>query len=174
MKSLEFLEHRAASPRTKRIDDAKKKYSRILDRLASGAEDSERARNRAFTALWPKNTRRPRFEQAAEEVRFQLGQADRFREGLVRSGAWHDHIADTFEKWACRASWQRCRTSSRRSTRTLIPRSARPACGSSCAARADASCASTRSSTSASIHIVPPRRRRASSNRTTSFSAAGR
>ncbi len=31
-------------------------------------------------------------------MRFQLGQADRFREGLVRSGAWREHIADTFEK----------------------------------------------------------------------------
>jgi membrane-bound lytic murein transglycosylase D len=48
--------------------------------------------------LWPKNTRRGRFEQASEEVRFQLGQADRFREGIVRSGAWRDHIAATFER----------------------------------------------------------------------------
>ena len=46
--------------------------------------------------MWPKGTRASRFEQAAEEVRFQLGQADRFREGVVRSGAWRDHIADTF------------------------------------------------------------------------------
>ena len=48
--------------------------------------------------LWPKGTRRSRFEQAAEEVRFQLGQSDRFREGVVRSGAWRDHIAATFEQ----------------------------------------------------------------------------
>ena len=48
--------------------------------------------------LWPQGTRRSRFEQAAEEVRFQLGQSDRFREGIVRSGAWRDHIAATFER----------------------------------------------------------------------------
>ena len=46
-------------------------------------------------------------------------------------------------RWACRASWRRCRTSSRRSTPTPIRRSAPPACGSSCAAPAGASCAST-------------------------------
>lgn len=87
----------APKQRSKRIDDAKKKYSRILDRLASGAEDLSEEELRV-QALWPKGTRRSRFEQASEEVRFQLGQADRFREGLVRSGAWRDHIADTFER----------------------------------------------------------------------------
>ena len=83
--------------RSKRIDDAKKRYSRILERIASGAEDLSEEELRVQD-LWPKGTRRSRFEQASEEVRFQLGQADRFREGIVRSGAWRDHIADTFER----------------------------------------------------------------------------
>lgn len=83
--------------RSKRIDEAKKKYARILERLAVGAQDLSVEEQRV-EALWPKNTRRSRFEQAAEEVRFQLGQSDRFREGLVRSGAYRDHIAATFEK----------------------------------------------------------------------------
>ena len=48
--------------------------------------------------LWPKGTRRSRFDDAAEGVRFQLGQSDRFREGVVRSGAWREHIAATFTK----------------------------------------------------------------------------
>ena len=72
--------------RQKRIEEAKKKYSRILDRLAAGATDLNEEEQRVLD-LWPKNTRRSRFEEAAEGVRFQLGQADRFREGVVRSGA---------------------------------------------------------------------------------------
>ena len=32
---------------------------------------------------------------AIEDIRFQLGQADRFRSGLIRSGAWETHIAET-------------------------------------------------------------------------------
>ncbi|MBL8270771.1 LysM peptidoglycan-binding domain-containing protein [Steroidobacter sp.] len=95
--ALKFPSDIAPKARSARIDEAKKKYSRILDRLASGAEDLNQEELRV-QALWPKGTRRSRYEQASEEVRFQLGQADRFREGLVRSGAWHDHIADTFEK----------------------------------------------------------------------------
>src|SRR5262249_28544918 len=83
--------------RSKVIEDTKKKYSRILERLAAGADPltEEEAR---VQALWPKGTRRSRFEQAAEDVRFQLGQSDRFREGVVRSGAYRDYIAATFEK----------------------------------------------------------------------------
>ncbi len=83
--------------RSKRIEDTKKKYARILERLAQGAEKLTEEEKRV-QALWPKNTRRARFEQASEEVRFQLGQADRFREGIIRSGAWRDHIASTFER----------------------------------------------------------------------------
>lgn len=83
--------------RSRQIEDTKKKYSRILDRLAQGAESLSKEEERVRD-LWPKGTRRSRFEQASEEVRFQLGQSDRFLEGLVRSGAYMDHIAATFEK----------------------------------------------------------------------------
>lgn len=93
---IELPKNLSPRQRSKRIDDAKKKYVRILERLAQGAEDLS-AEEKRVQALWPKNTRRSRFERASEEVRFQLGQADRFREGIIRSGAWHDHIARTFE-----------------------------------------------------------------------------
>ena len=33
--------------------------------------------------------------EATDDIRFQLGQADRFRAGLIRSGAWETHIAET-------------------------------------------------------------------------------
>ncbi len=87
----------SAKQRSKRIDEAKKKYARILDRLAAGATDLSEEEQRVLD-LWPKGTRRSRFEEAAEGVRFQLGQSDRFREGVVRSGAWREHIAATFTK----------------------------------------------------------------------------
>ncbi|HEY7641201.1 MAG TPA: LysM peptidoglycan-binding domain-containing protein [Steroidobacteraceae bacterium] len=83
--------------RQKRIEDEKKKYSRILDRLAAGATDLSAEEQRVFD-LFPQGTHRSRFEEAAEGIRFQLGQADRFREGIVRSGAWRDHIAAQFKK----------------------------------------------------------------------------
>ncbi|MFL6620070.1 MAG: LysM peptidoglycan-binding domain-containing protein [Povalibacter sp.] len=94
---MEFPDDLSSRERSKRIDAAKKKYGHILDRLASGAQDLSEEELRV-QALWPKGTRKARFEQAAEDVRFQLGQSDRFLEGVVRSGAYKDHIASTFEK----------------------------------------------------------------------------
>jgi membrane-bound lytic murein transglycosylase D len=94
---LEFPSDVSPRTRSKRVEDAKKKYARILDRLAEGATDLTEQEIR-IRDLWPEGTKRSRFEQAAESVRFQLGQSDRFREGIVRSGAWRDHIADTFER----------------------------------------------------------------------------
>lgn len=94
---MQFPPDIAPRLRGKKIEDTKKKYSRILDRLAQDAADLSKEEQRVRD-LWPKGTRRARFEQAAEEVRFQLGQSDRFLEGLIRSGAYMDHIAATFEK----------------------------------------------------------------------------
>ncbi len=94
---LKFEDDMPPRQRSKYIEDAKKKYSRMLDRIASGAKDLS-AEEQRVEALWPKGTHRLRFEQAAEEVRFQLGQSDRFREGILRSGAYRDHIAETFAK----------------------------------------------------------------------------
>ncbi len=48
--------------------------------------------------LWGDKATSGRLRAATETVRFQLGQADRFREGLVRSGTWETHIARTFER----------------------------------------------------------------------------
>ena len=94
---MEFPEDIAPKQRSKVIEDTKKKYSRILDKLAEGGSDLT-AEEKRVRDLWPEGTRRARFEQAAEEVRFQLGQSDRFREGLIRSGTYRDYIAATFEK----------------------------------------------------------------------------
>jgi membrane-bound lytic murein transglycosylase D len=96
--AVQFPPDLSPRQRSKRVDDLKQKYGRILDRLATVDEAQFTEDERRVHALWPKGTRRARFEQASEEVRFQLGQADRFREGLVRSGAYRDYIATTFEQ----------------------------------------------------------------------------
>ena len=44
--------------------------------------------------LWGEDTAPARFAAAVDDVRFQLGQADRFRAGLVRAGAWEAHIGE--------------------------------------------------------------------------------
>ncbi len=95
---LQFPPDWSPRQRSNRIDELKKKYSRILERVASVDPSQFTAEDKRVHALWPKGTTRAQFQQASRQIRFQLGQADRFREGLVRSGAYRDYIATTFEQ----------------------------------------------------------------------------
>jgi LysM repeat protein len=47
---------------------------------------------RKLLAHFPPGTTRTRLLQATENIRFQLGQADRFKEGIIRSGYYLKHI----------------------------------------------------------------------------------
>jgi membrane-bound lytic murein transglycosylase D len=84
----------APKERQARIDAVRERYRVILKYLATGASarDAEEQRVRD---LWPATVGAERLAQAADEVRFQLGQSDRFRAGLARAGAWEAHIAAT-------------------------------------------------------------------------------
>jgi membrane-bound lytic murein transglycosylase D len=82
------------SERHEQLDGLREQYRAMLRRLAQGATDLTEEEERIRT-MFGSDASSARFAQAAEEVRFQLGQADRFREGLVRSGTWESHIAET-------------------------------------------------------------------------------
>ena len=91
-----FSENLSPSERAQRVERAKDKYRAVLRRLAHGGASPDPELDRRVRALWPENTSARAFEVAVESVRFQLGQADRFREGLIRAGAYEAHIAETF------------------------------------------------------------------------------
>lgn len=82
--------------RQKLVDDKRNKYIAALKRIAQAnggalSEDDQRIKNMFGDEGVP-----ARLLIAVDSIRFQLGQADRFREGLVRSGAWSSHIAEVF------------------------------------------------------------------------------
>lgn len=96
-RKLSFLPQ--VSPRERRdaIDSERRKIETMLRHLASGATiltDDERA----IAAAFGEEASSRRFAEAAKSVRFQMGQADRFRAGLERSGVWEEHIARTFAR----------------------------------------------------------------------------
>lgn len=64
------------------------------DSVLQGSADARRV-----LELWGTEASPSRLREARAEVRFQLGQADRFRAGIVRSGTWESHIARTFESF---------------------------------------------------------------------------
>jgi membrane-bound lytic murein transglycosylase D len=78
--------------RERRVESAKKRYVKTLRLLAQGRRSSLTDEQARVLALWPEGTTNSTFRAAASRVRFQLGQADKFREGLIRSGQWSDYM----------------------------------------------------------------------------------
>jgi len=79
-----------------RVDGAKKRYRDILLRLAAGPRVGLGPEERRVLALFPPGVSSRTLRESADQIRFQRGQADKFREGLVRSGQWEDHIEGVF------------------------------------------------------------------------------
>jgi membrane-bound lytic murein transglycosylase D len=79
--------------RAPRVDSERAHVQEILRHLASGAAP-ENDEERRIAELWGPGTAPAQFAEAVDDVRFQLGQSDRFRAGLVRAGTWETHIAE--------------------------------------------------------------------------------
>ncbi|MEX0964146.1 MAG: LysM peptidoglycan-binding domain-containing protein [Pseudohongiellaceae bacterium] len=60
--------------------------------LATGKRDQLTRTQRETLALWPEDVSNQTLRTAASNVRWQLGQSDRFLGGLQRSGAYRAHI----------------------------------------------------------------------------------
>jgi membrane-bound lytic murein transglycosylase D len=82
--------------REREVERAKGPYKTILRKLATGRRSNLSDEEARVLALWPKGTSNAEFRAASQRLRFQLGQADKFRAGVIRSGAWNAHIAKVF------------------------------------------------------------------------------
>jgi membrane-bound lytic murein transglycosylase D len=92
---VRFPENASTRARERQVEEIKRRYATALLRLASSSRSNLSAEDRRVLSRWPDGTSSATLRAAARRVRFQLGQADRFRAGLVRSGAWYDFIART-------------------------------------------------------------------------------
>lgn len=93
----------ADAPRARRINrwrtrKASAKYAALLRRLARGAPPHN-AREKKILALFGRNPSPKRLREASENVRVQLGQKDRFVEGLIRSGRYLKKIKQIFRDY---------------------------------------------------------------------------
>jgi len=95
---LENQDRRGAGKINKaRIRAAKKKVQTLLERLAraGGPSGSEEKR---VTDLFGPDAMPADFRRAVHRIRCQVGQKDRFREGLIRSGAYLNEIKQIFRE----------------------------------------------------------------------------
>jgi membrane-bound lytic murein transglycosylase D len=74
------------------INSVREKIRDDLRVLASGKRSGLTPSQQELLELWGSDTANARLEEAANNVRWQLGQSDRFIEGIRRSGAYRSHI----------------------------------------------------------------------------------
>ena len=90
---LRFDPALSPSQREHRVNEAKARYAALLRRLAAGDTAALTPHERRIQHAFGENATAEQFRDAIEHIRFQLGQANRFHEGLIRALAWEPHIA---------------------------------------------------------------------------------
>jgi len=75
------------------VEQAKARYAQLLRRFAAGDTDNLTAHERRILHAFGEKTTPAQFREAVERIRFQLGQADRFHEGLIRAQAYEAGIS---------------------------------------------------------------------------------
>jgi peptidoglycan lytic transglycosylase D len=95
----ETIKFGANTPQRERenlVENARDRYVAALRRIASASTGDLSPEDQRIRDLWGAEGTPARLLEAANNIRFQLGQSDRFLEGLVRAGAWEAHIAEVF------------------------------------------------------------------------------
>jgi membrane-bound lytic murein transglycosylase D len=87
----------AGKANRRRIKTAKKTYKTLLQKLARGIPPSNPEEQRVANLFGP-DARPADFRRSAHRIRCQVGQKDRFREGLIRSGAYLEEIMQILRK----------------------------------------------------------------------------
>jgi len=78
--------------RAKHTDKRKKHYQQILLKLAKGKRSGLSKEELRVLGLFPAGVSNGTLKKSASRVRFQLGQANKFRAGVIRSGAYKPFI----------------------------------------------------------------------------------
>ena len=99
--TVKFSGVSSSRDRQRLVDDRRDKHIAALRRIIAAlptedAREALSADDKRLLALWGPNVSPIVLRDATQRIRFQLGQADRFKEGLVRSSSWSTHIAETF------------------------------------------------------------------------------
>jgi peptidoglycan lytic transglycosylase D len=93
--TLHFAPNTSQRQRERVVDQARDRYVAALRRIAAAKDGPLSEDDQRIKDMWGAEATSSRLLEATEDIRFQLGQSDRFREGLIRSGAWETHIAET-------------------------------------------------------------------------------
>ena len=90
--TLDFGEDATSRQRSRIRDRAAENIESMLEKFARGERGGLTTDEARVLAMWPAGTSNEEFARAANRVRFQLGQSDRYLVGLIRSGRWRPYI----------------------------------------------------------------------------------
>jgi membrane-bound lytic murein transglycosylase D len=92
--TIQFDPGMSAHQRERLVENHREQIVAALKRIAH-ATGPLSPEDQHIRDMWGDAYTPARVLSAVEDIRFQLGQSDRFREGLVRSGLWQAHIVQT-------------------------------------------------------------------------------
>ena len=90
---LRFDPADSPAQRERRVAQGKARYADLLRRFAAGATEDLTAHERRILHAFGERPTPSQFRDAIQRIRFQLGQADRFHEGLIRAQAYEVNIS---------------------------------------------------------------------------------
>jgi membrane-bound lytic murein transglycosylase D len=96
---VRFGERKGRRTRQRHVDSRKKHWRSVLRRLAKGGAPRDSTESGVLHLLELELGHEPTardLHNAARRIRFQLGQRDKFRAGIIRSGAYEDEMRATF------------------------------------------------------------------------------
>jgi membrane-bound lytic murein transglycosylase D len=93
--TLHFAANTSPRERQRLVDEARDRCAAALRRIAAADDAQLSPEDQRIKDLWGEEATPSRLREAVDDIRFQLGQSDRFRGGLIRAGAWEAHIAET-------------------------------------------------------------------------------
>ena len=99
--TIKFSAGSSSRDRQRLVDERRDKHIATLRRISAALSSNEErnalsADDKRLLEMWGPNPSAILLNEATKRIRFQLGQADRFKEGLIRSSTWATHIAETF------------------------------------------------------------------------------
>ncbi len=90
---LRFDASESPKQREHAVTAAKARYAALLNRFAAGDRENLTAHERRILHAFGANASPAVFRDSIDRIRFQLGQADRFHEGLIRAQSFERNIS---------------------------------------------------------------------------------
>ena len=97
-RTLQFDEDATQRSRQNEVNAAFESIRGTLRTLAGGKRENLSPEERRILALWPENVSNRTLASAVERLRWQRGQSNRFREGLIRAGRWKPYIHEVLRE----------------------------------------------------------------------------